>query len=37
MYKVIEPEVAGELGKETEMDITVHPPIIRKLNYELNG
>jgi len=37
MYKYIEPEVAGGLGFETEMDNRVHPPIIKKLHYEFSG
>jgi len=37
MYRFIEPEVAGELGKETIMDASAHPPIIQKLNYEFSG
>jgi len=37
MYKYIEPEVAGGLGFETEMDSGVHPPVIKKLHYEFSG
>jgi hypothetical protein len=37
MYRFIEPEVAGGLGKETVLDNKTHPPVIRKLNYEFGG
>ncbi|MGD1318737.1 hypothetical protein [Chryseobacterium sp. 2R14A] len=37
MYKLIEPEVAGSLGKETELDNSVFPPDVKKLNYEFDG
>ena len=37
MYKYIEPEVAGGLGKKTIMKINVHPPFVEKLNYEFSG
>jgi hypothetical protein len=37
MYKYIEPEVAGELGKKTILDNHFHPPLIKKLNYEFHG
>jgi hypothetical protein len=37
MYRFIEPEVAGGLGKETEMDSSIHPPIVKKLHYEFEG
>lgn len=33
----IEPEVAGQLGVETEMDTSVHPPIVRRLHYQFDG
>lgn len=36
-YKVIEPAVAGELGIETELDTTAHPPIVEKLHFEFYG
>lgn len=36
MYKLIEPEVAGSLGKETELDNSVFPHV-KKLNYEFDG
>ena len=34
-YVYVEPEVAGGLGQGTEMDTSVHPPVVRKLQYEL--
>jgi len=34
---VLEPEVAGGLGPETEMDGSVHPPRVHKLHIELEG
>jgi len=37
MYKFIEPEVAGGLGKGTVIISNVHPPIVKKLNYEFDG
>jgi hypothetical protein len=33
----IEPEVAGGLGERTVMDRSVHPPILKRLHYELEG
>jgi hypothetical protein len=36
-YSYIEPEVAGGLGKRTVMDTSVHPPIVSKLHYEMDG
>jgi hypothetical protein len=37
MFKIIEPEVAGGFGDESELDTTVHPPIVYKLHYEFQG
>ncbi|MGV9004113.1 hypothetical protein [Flavobacterium sp.] len=37
MYRYIEPEVAGGLGFETEIDNSKHPPIVEKLHYEFIG
>ncbi|PZU26013.1 MULTISPECIES: hypothetical protein [Sphingobacterium] len=37
MYKLIEPEVAGGLGEKTELDNSVFPPLVKKLNYEFDG
>lgn len=34
---VLEPEVAGELGPGTEMDSSVHPPVVTRLQYVLHG
>jgi hypothetical protein len=36
-YFIIEPEVAGGLGPHTEMDRSVHPPIVTKLHYVFDG
>ncbi len=33
---MLEPEVAGELGPETEMDTSQHPPIVHRLQYIFN-
>ena len=33
-YYALAPEVAGGLGKDTEMDTTVHPPLVTRLHYE---
>lgn len=37
MFYYIEPEVAGELGENTLMDSSVHPPLISKLHYQFSG
>ena len=37
MYRLIEPEVAGGLGKETILSNDTHPPVVEKLNYEFSG
>lgn len=36
-YAYIEPEVSGGLGDRTIMDRTIHPPVINKLHYEMEG
>lgn len=36
-YFYIEPEVAGGLGKATQLDASVHPPVVTKLHYEFSG
>jgi hypothetical protein len=36
-YFLIEPEVAGELGADTVMDSSVHPPRVSELHHELKG
>lgn len=33
----VSPEVAGELGDNTEMDSTVHPPKVTRLHYRFEG
>jgi hypothetical protein len=35
-YFNLEPEVAGGVGKGTEMDRRFHPPIVRNLHYEFD-
>lgn len=36
MAFVIDPQVAGELGEGTEMDSSVHPPVVSHLEYVLD-
>jgi|SRR5215217_978883 len=36
-YFVLEPEVAGELGPETQADASVYPPRVSRLHYEVVG
>ncbi|MDX8514936.1 hypothetical protein [Mesorhizobium captivum] len=36
-YFDIRPDVAGGLGDHTVLDTHVHPPIIHKLHYEIEG
>ncbi|CDX39994.1 conserved hypothetical protein [Mesorhizobium sp. SOD10] len=36
-YFYIEPNVAGGLGERTVLDPSVHPPIVTKLHYEVEG
>jgi hypothetical protein len=36
-YFYVDPEVAGGLGKNTVLDNSVHPPIVRKLHYQFDG
>jgi hypothetical protein len=33
-YYIVEPEVAGDLGDDTELDSSVHPPLVTRLHYE---
>lgn len=37
MHKILEPEVAGGLGPGTDIDRSTHPPVVRHLNYEVDG
>lgn len=37
LFYVIEPEVAGELGPGTEIDRSVHPPIVRRFHHVFSG
>lgn len=34
---ILDPEVAGSLGPRTEMDTSVHPPIVKKLHFEVDA
>ncbi len=36
-YFYVEPEVSGGLGDHTIMDRSVHPPIVSKLHYQMEG
>ena len=36
-YFYIQPEVAGGFGENTVLDTSVHPPIVSRLHYELDG
>jgi hypothetical protein len=36
-FYALDPEVAGELGKNTVMNTSVHPPEVSKLHYELDA
>jgi hypothetical protein len=35
-YYLLSPEVAGGLGERTEMDTSVHPPVVSRLHYEFS-
>jgi len=37
MYYYIEPEVSGGIGKQSVIDASRHPPLIKKLNFEFDG
>ena len=37
MYRYLEPEVSGGLGKKTQLDSSTHPPIVTKLHYVFDG
>jgi len=34
---IITPEVAGGLGPQTQMDTSVHPPVVSRLHYAFDG
>ena len=36
-YYALDPEVAGELGNNIVMDVSVHPPLVSKLHYKLDA
>lgn len=37
MFKYIEPEVAGDFGEATTLDISMHPPIVFTLEHSFDG
>jgi hypothetical protein len=37
MHRSVRPEVAGGFGEQTELDFSVSPPDVVKLNYEFSG
>lgn len=36
-YYRLEPEVAGELGSGTVMDVSRHPPLVSHLQFKFQG
>jgi len=36
-YFALEPEVAGGWGDGTEVDVTVHPPVVKSLHHAFDG
>ncbi|MGO8919866.1 MAG: hypothetical protein ACLQJR_28535 [Stellaceae bacterium] len=36
-YFYLAPEVAGGIGENTVMDVSVHPPLVSKLHYSFDG
>ena len=36
MFYKLEPEVSGEMGGNTELDVSTHPPKVSKLHYHLD-
>lgn len=36
-FYVVEPEVAGGLGEGTQLDRSVHPPLVSRLHYVFDG
>ena len=34
---IVEPEVAGELGHDSVLDSSVHPPVVKALHYHFQG
>jgi len=34
---IVEPEIAGQLGANTVMDTTKHPPVVMQLHHEFEG
>lgn len=37
MYYIVEPEVAGGLGRSVVMDRSIHPPLVKELEYRFEG
>ena len=36
-FFLLEPEVAGGLSEHSEADVSVHPPVVKRLHYEVAG
>ena len=36
-YFTLEPEVAGNLGEQSVVDTSVHPPVVTSLDYQFDG
>lgn len=36
-FSFVEPEVPGALGQGTDLDSSVHPPIVKRLDFQLDG
>src|SRR4051812_43969326 len=36
-FFLVEPEVAGSVSEHSEMDVSVHPPAVTRLHYEVAG
>lgn len=37
MFQYLEPEVSGGLGEGTQLDSSVHPPLVKVLHYKFDG
>jgi hypothetical protein len=36
-FSYVEPEVSGSLGPNTDLDSSVHPPIVKRLEFQFDG
>lgn len=36
-YRYVEPEVSGSLGESTDLDSSVHPPVVSRLEFRFDG